>query len=138
MRLKRVIFDFIGHQRSMRIKSMLPVRKSSLSPFTMPGILSHNGNKTITTGGGGMILTDDEAFARRARHITTTAKLPHRWEYAHDAAGYNDRLPNVNAAIGVAQMEKLPEYLKNKRETAEKYRRFCLEHGLSLDRKSVV
>jgi len=99
--------------------------------FGLAGILSYNGNKTITTGGGGMILTDDEVFARRARHITTTAKLPHRWEYAHDAAGYNDRLPNVNAAIGVAQMEKLPEYLKNKRETAEKYRRFCLEHGLS-------
>jgi perosamine synthetase len=99
--------------------------------FGLAGILSYNGNKTVTTGGGGMILTSDDAFARRARHITTTAKLPHRWEYAHDEAGYNYRLTNVSAAIGVAQMEKLPEYLKNKRETAEKYEQFCREHGLS-------
>jgi perosamine synthetase len=99
--------------------------------FGLAGILSYNGNKTITTGGGGMIITNDEAFARRARHITTTAKVPHRWEYAHDEAGYNYRLTNVSAAIGVAQMEKLAEYLKNKRETAEKYEQFCREHGLS-------
>jgi len=99
--------------------------------FGLAGILSYNGNKTITTGGGGMIITNDEEFARRARHITTTAKLPHRWEYAHDEAGYNYRLTNVGAAIGVAQMEKLAEYLKNKRETAEKYEQFCREHGLA-------
>lgn len=98
--------------------------------FGLAGILSYNGNKTITTGGGGMIITNDRKFAERARHITTTAKIPHRWEYTHDEAGYNYRLTNVNAAIGVAQMEKISEYLKNKRETAGKYEQFCREHGI--------
>ena len=92
--------------------------------FGKLGILSFNGNKTITTGGGGMILTDDEQLGKLAKHITTTAKKPHRWEFNHDIVGYNYRLPNVNAAIGCAQMELLPEILKNKRETAMKYKSF--------------
>jgi perosamine synthetase len=71
------------------------------------GILSFNGNKTITTGGGGAILTNNPDIARRARHLTTTAKIPHQWEYIHDAIGYNFRLPNLNAALGVAQMHNL-------------------------------
>jgi perosamine synthetase len=96
----------------------------------LAGILSYNGNKTVTTGGGGMIITDDEQFAKRARHITTTAKMPHRWEYIHDQAGYNYRMTNVSAAIGVAQMEKVAEYLQNKRETARKYEQFCREHNI--------
>lgn len=86
------------------------------------GILSFNGNKTITTGGGGMILTDDEEIGKLAKHITTTAKKPHPWKFEHDMIGYNYRLPNINAALGCAQMEKLPEILKNKRETASAYR----------------
>lgn len=98
--------------------------------FGLAGILSYNGNKTITTGGGGMIITNDEKFAARARHITTTAKVPHRWEYVHDEAGYNYRMTNVNAAIGVAQMEKITEYLQNKRETAEQYGQFCRVNGI--------
>jgi aminotransferase in exopolysaccharide biosynthesis len=98
--------------------------------FGLAGILSYNGNKTITTGGGGMIITNDEKFAARARHITTTAKVPHRWEYVHDEAGYNYRMTNVNAAIGVAQMEKITEYLQNKRETAREYEQFCSKHGI--------
>ncbi|WP_282048769.1 LegC family aminotransferase [Maribacter aquivivus] len=85
------------------------------------GTLSFNGNKTITTGGGGMILTDDEHLARKAKHITTTAKIPHRWDFNHDQIGYNYRMPNINAALGCAQLEKLPEILQNKRDLAQKY-----------------
>lgn len=98
--------------------------------FGKMGILSYNGNKTITTGGGGMILTDDENIAKRAKHITTTAKIPHAWEFAHDEIGYNYRLTNVGAAIGVAQMEKLDEYLANKRETAQLYAEFFKAKGM--------
>jgi len=92
--------------------------------FGKLGILSFNGNKTITTGGGGMILTDDNELGPLAKHITTTAKKPHHWKFEHDTIGYNYRLPNINAALGCAQMEKLPEILKNKRETARKYQEF--------------
>jgi len=89
--------------------------------FGKLGILSFNGNKTITTGGGGMILTNDEELGPLAKHITTTAKKPHPWMFEHDMIGYNYRLPNINAALGCAQMEMLPEILKNKRETAQIY-----------------
>jgi len=88
------------------------------------GVFSFNGNKIITTGGGGMIVTDDEDLARKAKHITTTAKLPHPWEYVHDQIAYNYRLPNLNAALGCAQMECLPEFLENKRRLAKKYEHF--------------
>jgi len=86
--------------------------------------LSFNGNKIITTGGGGMILTNDAKLAKQAKHITTTAKIPHQLESNHDAIGYNYRLPNLNAALGVAQMELLPEYLNNKREIAQQYQKW--------------
>ena len=89
--------------------------------FGKLGILSFNGNKTITTGGGGMILTDDDELGPLAKHITTTAKKAHPWKFEHDMIGYNYRLPNINAALGCAQMEMLPEILKNKRETAQIY-----------------
>jgi len=102
-----------------------------LGTFGLAGIISFNGNKTITTGGGGMIITDDESFANKARHITRTAKVPHAWEYIHDEVGYNYRMTNVCAAIGVAQMEKIAEYLQNKRETAERYKKFCDECHIS-------
>ncbi len=82
---------------------------------------SFNGNKTITTGGGGMIVTDDETLAKHAKHLTTTAKIPHPYEYVHDEIGYNYRLPNLNAALGCAQMETLDAILKNKRELAGQY-----------------
>ena len=97
--------------------------------FGLAGILSYNGNKTITTGGGGMIITNDDELAARARHLSTTAKVPHRWEFSHDEIGYNYRLNNVSASIGVAQMEKLDDYLSNKLETAEAYATFCQEQG---------
>ena len=92
--------------------------------FGKVSAFSFNGNKTITTGGGGMIVTDDEELAKRAKHITTTAKLPHPYEYIHDEIGYNYRLPNINAALGCAQMEMLDEILADKRETANAYRDF--------------
>jgi len=92
--------------------------------------LSFNGNKIITTGGGGMILTNDRQLAKKAKHITTTSKVPHKWKFNHDEIGYNYRLPNLNAALGVAQMELLPEYLKSKRETAQQYQKWGEEHGI--------
>lgn len=92
--------------------------------FGRMGVLSFNGNKTITTGGGGMILTNDEDLARKAKHLTTTGKMPHRWDFVHDQVAYNYRLPNINAALGCAQMESLPVILKAKRRIAESYTRF--------------
>lgn len=83
--------------------------------------LSFNGNKIVTTGGGGAILTNDEQLGKLAKHITTTAKLPHKWAFVHDQVGYNYRLPNINAALGCAQMEQLPGFLANKRALAAKY-----------------
>lgn len=90
--------------------------------FGRLGTLSFNGNKIITTGGGGAILTDDSALARHAKHLTTTAKLPHRWAFVHDEVGFNYRLPNINAALGCAQLERLPELLAAKRRLHERYR----------------
>jgi aminotransferase in exopolysaccharide biosynthesis len=92
--------------------------------FGKLGAFSFNGNKIITGGGGGVIVTDDEFLAKRAKHITTTAKMPHAWEYVHDEIGYNYRLPNLNAALLVAQMENLGKFLENKRELAAIYEKF--------------
>jgi perosamine synthetase len=89
--------------------------------FGLMGTLSFNGNKTITTGGGGAILFNDTALAKRAKHLTTTAKVPHRWDYKHDEIGYNYRLPNINAALGCAQLEQLPDFIKAKRRLFERY-----------------
>lgn len=97
--------------------------------FGLMGAFSFNGNKIVTTGGGGMLVTDDENLARRARHLTTTAKLPHRWEFVHDELGYNFRLPNLNAALGVAQMEMLPSFLARKRDLADAYCQFFGAQG---------
>jgi len=90
--------------------------------FGSVGTLSFNGNKTITTGGGGALLTNDESLARRIKHLTTTAKLPHRWEFRHDEVAFNYRLPNLNAALGCAQLEQLPLFLMEKRRLNERYR----------------
>lgn len=92
--------------------------------FGKAGIFSFNGNKIITTGGGGMIVTDDEALAKRAKHITTTAKVPHPYEYIHDEVGYNYRLTNLAAALGVAQMESLAIFIEKQRELAQNYIEF--------------
>ncbi|NLX40884.1 MAG: LegC family aminotransferase [Bacteroidales bacterium] len=92
--------------------------------FGRIGIISFNGNKTITTGGGGMLLFNDEELATRAKHLTTQAKRPHKWEFYHDEVGYNYRMPNINAALGCAQMENLEQFVLNKRETASSYAAF--------------
>jgi len=89
--------------------------------FGLLGTLSFNGNKTITTGGGGAILTNDAALAQRAKHLTTTAKLAHAWEFRHDEVGYNYRLPNLNAALGCAQLEQLPVKLSAKKALFARY-----------------
>lgn len=90
--------------------------------FGIASAFSFNGNKIITTGGGGAIVTNDEKLADLAKHLTTTAKIPHRWEYVHDMIGYNYRMPNINAALGCAQLEQLPKFIKKKRELAKKYK----------------
>ena len=92
--------------------------------FSSLATLSFNGNKIITTGGGGMIITDDLTLAQRAKHITTTAKVPHPYEFVHDEIGYNYRMPNLNAALGCAQMERLNEFLAIKTELADQWGAF--------------
>ena len=92
--------------------------------FGKIGALSFNGNKTITTGGGGMMLFNDGELGAYAKHITTQAKIPHRWEFRHDHIGYNYRMPNINAALGCAQLEHIEEYVASKRETADAYKEF--------------
>lgn len=91
------------------------------------GVLSFNGNKTITTGGGGAILTDSKSLAKKAKHLTTTAKLPHKWEFEHDEVGYNYRMPNINAALGCAQLEQLPSILELKRELFNRYNKVFVD-----------
>lgn len=98
--------------------------------FGKVGAISFNGNKTITTGGGGMLLFLDEELGKYAKHLTTQAKIPHRWEFVHDHVGYNYRMPNINAALGCAQMEYLQEFVDNKRELAEKYAVFFENIGV--------
>jgi perosamine synthetase len=92
--------------------------------FGQFGVYSFNGNKTVTCGGGGAIVTNDEALAKKAKHITTTAKLPHPYEYVHDMTGYNYRLPNLNAAFACAQLEQLSAFIENKRELASRYQEY--------------
>lgn len=92
--------------------------------FGKIGAISFNGNKTITTGGGGMMLFNDEELGAYAKHITTQAKVPHRWEFRHDHIGYNYRMPNINAALGCAQLENLDRYIESKRQVAAEYEAF--------------
>ncbi len=89
--------------------------------FGKVGALSFNGNKTLTTGGGGMLLFMDEELGMLAKHLTTQAKVPHRWEFRHDHIGYNYRMPNINAALGCAQLENLDKFIEDKRQTAAAY-----------------
>jgi perosamine synthetase len=92
--------------------------------FGLLGTYSFNGNKTITCGGGGMIVTNDEALAKKVKHLTTQAKVPHRWKYVHDHIGYNYRCPNLNAALACAQLEQLEGFIENKRNIAEEYKKY--------------
>ncbi|HEX5231287.1 MAG TPA: LegC family aminotransferase [Bradyrhizobium sp.] len=98
--------------------------------------LSFNGNKIVTTGGGGAILTNDDELGRRAKHLTTTAKLPHKWAFVHDEIGFNYRMPNLNAALGCAQLEQLDGFLKRKRALAAAYdRAFAAVPGIQFARE---
>jgi perosamine synthetase len=107
------------------------VGKRHTGTFGKLATLSFNGNKVITTGGGGMIITDDAALATRAKRLTTTAKVPHPVEFVHDEVGYNYRLPNLNAALGCAQMERLPEMLAIKADVASRYAAFFEPTGVA-------
>lgn len=89
--------------------------------FGKVSAISFNGNKIMTTGGGGAIVTDDDAIADYAKHLTTTAKIPHRWAYEHDEIGFNYRMPNLNAALGCAQLEKMPTFIQQKRDLTKHY-----------------
>jgi aminotransferase in exopolysaccharide biosynthesis len=105
-------------------------KKKHTGTFGKLGAFSFNGNKIITSGGGGVIVTDDEILAKRAKHITTTAKVPHKWEYVHDEIGYNYRMPNLNAALLCAQLEQLEIFLTNKRELAIEYKTFFTSQNI--------
>ena len=99
--------------------------------FGKIGVISFNGNKTITTGGGGVLLFNDETIAKKAKHLSTQAKIPHPWDFEHDEIGYNYRMPNINAAIGVAQLENLDFYITRKRALASAYHNFFKEENVS-------
>ncbi|MDD3505502.1 MAG: LegC family aminotransferase [Sulfurimonas sp.] len=99
--------------------------------FGKVGVFSFNGNKIVTSGGGGVIVTDDAALAKKAKHLTTTAKIAHRWEYVHDAIGYNYRMPNLNAALLVAQLEQLENFLVSKRDLAMQYKEFFSDKNIN-------
>jgi len=105
-------------------------KETHTGTFGRLGIFSFNGNKTVTCGGGGAIVTDDASLARHAKHVTTTAKIPHPFEYVHDEVGYNYRLPNLNAALACAQLEQLDRFIENKRRLAKKYADFFNSRGI--------
>jgi perosamine synthetase len=92
--------------------------------------LSFNGNKIITCGGGGMVITNNEVLAKKLKHLSTTAKVAHPWEFFHDEVGYNYRLPNINAALGCAQMEQIPRFLESKKKLSAEYARLFSELGV--------
>jgi dTDP-4-amino-4,6-dideoxygalactose transaminase len=95
--------------------------------FGLLGAFSFNGNKTITCGGGGCIITNDPELAKHAKHLTTQAKVPHKWDFVHDYIGYNYRMPNINAALACAQMEKLDGFIDSKRALANRYNEFFVD-----------
>ncbi|MGE6220107.1 LegC family aminotransferase [Nubsella zeaxanthinifaciens] len=98
--------------------------------FGKIGTFSFNGNKTVTCGGGGALVTDCEELAKRGKHLSTQAKVPHKWEFVHDAIGYNYRMPNLNAALACAQLEQLNMFVLNKRELSSAYQHFCATHDI--------
>lgn len=99
------------------------------------GTFSFNGNKTVTSGAGGAIVTNEESIALRAKHLSTTSKIPHAWEFVHDEIGYNYRMPNLNAALACAQLEQLEKILQNKRELADLYAQFFAKTNIELVRE---
>lgn len=108
------------------------VHGKALGTFGQSGVLSFNGNKIVTAGGGGAILTDDPEIGRRAKHLTTTAKSPHSWHYVHDEVGYNYRMPNLNAALLYGQLKRLDQFVATKRTLASLYHRFFRDLGIEV------
>lgn len=106
-------------------------RGQHVGVFGRVGVFSFNGNKIITTGGGGALVFTDSALADRARHLTTTAKQPHPWEFVHDELGYNYRMPNINAALGCGQLEQLPDFIAAKRALAAAYEALLRDSDLA-------
>lgn len=106
-------------------------RGKHLGTFGKIAAISFNGNKIMTTGGGGIILTNNDELAAEVKHFSTQSKVPHKWEYVHDNIGFNYRMPNINAALGLAQLEKLDFFIENKRELAKIYSSFFKENGVS-------
>jgi dTDP-4-amino-4,6-dideoxygalactose transaminase len=102
-------------------------KKKHTGTFGKLGVFSFNGNKIVTAGGGGVIVTNDEGLAKRIKHLTTTAKIPHKWEYKHDELGFNYRMPNLNASLLCAQLENLSGFVSKKRELAANYEMFFKE-----------
>ena len=107
-------------------------RGSHTGTFGSCGVISFNGNKIVTTGAGGMIITNSKELAEKAKHITTTARLQHRWNFDHDMPGYNYRMPNLNASLGLSQMEKLSLFLKDKKEIAQEYKKWGENNGYDI------
>ncbi|MDQ0969198.1 perosamine synthetase [Flavobacterium sp. W4I14] len=99
--------------------------------FGRLGVFSFNGNKTVTCGGGGAIITNDDEIAKRAKHLSTQAKVPHKWEFVHDEIGFNYRMPNLNAALACAQLEQLERFVKNKRTLSLEYKEVFSQLGIS-------
>ncbi|MBX9853397.1 MAG: LegC family aminotransferase [Cytophagaceae bacterium] len=110
-------------------------KETHTGTFGRAGVFSFNGNKTITCGGGGAIITDDSALAMRAKHLTTQAKIAHPWNFVHDEIGFNYRMPNLNAALAVAQLEQLDLFIHNKRTLAEEYKIFFDKKGIEYVRE---
>jgi len=106
--------------------------------FGQVGVMSFNGNKIITSGGGGCIVTNDKALAKKAKHLTTTAKVPHKWNFNHDMIGYNYRMPNLNAALLVAQLENLDNFISRKRKLASRYEEFFSDIDCIFVKESIV
>lgn len=106
--------------------------------FGLAGVFSFNGNKTVTCGGGGAIITNDESFARNAKHLSTQAKVPHRWAFNHDEIGFNYRMPNINAALACAQLEQLDQFVNNKRLLAEIYIHYFQEQNKVVFKKETI
>ena len=107
-------------------------KKKHTGKFGRIGAISFNGNKIITTGGGGIIITDEKKLAIKARHLSTTSKIPHKWNFDHDNIGYNYRMPNLNASLGLAQLEQLKIFLINKKKIYSKYKKFLTKYNFQL------
>jgi dTDP-4-amino-4,6-dideoxygalactose transaminase len=106
-------------------------KRQHTGSFGQFGVFSFNGNKIVTSGGGGMIVTNDEGLGNLGKHLTTTAKVPHPYEFYHDHIGYNFRMPNLNAALICAQLEQLEVFLANKRQLANDYAGFFETQGIT-------